>query len=552
MSDRARTGVMRRLAVLVCTVLTLAGVAMLSGPAQSSSPRATARVTLSVSDSTVQTTDRVRFSGRVVGVRAGATVVLQRRRYYTDAWQTLASRKLTGTTSYAFARRVPEGSSYYRVVKKARTGEKRLLSPERWVGAHRPDYTTAVTTTSDGVRVGPGQKVVLTFTGTAGQIITASQPGVLRHDGSTVSSYLPSYGTPMSWRLPATGSYRLVLDRFSYDRDPAWATIALAERRVLEVNGIPDEFTPTRPSQLVVYSFGLLPDAGVTFGASASDGTQPMGAVLAADDTVVTPGTQAQLYAGSPPMPLFSPTPSYGPATPAGEYQYALLATSTATARTTAAPSRVIDATQGSTVDATAAVGTEAVVRVPGQAGDALVLDGPALRQVFVVAPDGSVLTPIRPDLARMREVYRLPVDGSYTIRQGADGGTTWTLGDAVETPAIPSDGTLTTLTVPDGRVLVASLQSPLPSGGVLGWSNSTLGEDWVGHVGEASRPLVWCLRDYFCPQVLPRIDAANPWLWQAGSGEPMSPAYPAPYDVLVLDPGSHGGSLTVAADATP
>ena len=205
-------------------------------------------MTLSISDSTVLTTTTVRFNGRVSGVRANPTVVLQTREFYTDPWRTVATRTLADSFAYTFRRRVPEGSHYFRVVKRARAGERQVISPNRWVGSARPPVTVSVTTSSPPVRVGPGQQVTLAFTGTAEQIISANA-GVPSGMTASVPGFQDARERCRTPRMAApqrTGTYRLRVEKFSYDTDARQVQISQAVQRAL-TPGVPDTFTAQRP-----------------------------------------------------------------------------------------------------------------------------------------------------------------------------------------------------------------------------------------------------------------------------------------------------------------
>lgn len=206
-------------------------------------PSASAAVTVSlrVSDSVVDEGDRVTFSGTATGARLGSTVRLQRR--VGDAWQTVASRTLRTTRSFAFVVTPPRGRPVYRVLKPGALGQPAAASASlRLTVLWQPTLTVRASTLLDAQQRSV-TRITLGHTGLGGVTLRERRRVPVADTGSGSTSWewtgrtvvLPASGTTTVDRVRASRG-----TLFAYDAPAAGARKAVSSEPVsTEVAPVP-------------------------------------------------------------------------------------------------------------------------------------------------------------------------------------------------------------------------------------------------------------------------------------------------------------------------
>lgn len=206
-------------------------------------PSASAAVTVSlrVSDSVVDEGDRVTFSGTATGARLGSTVRLQRR--VGDAWQTVASRTLRTTRSFAFVVTPPRGRPVYRVLKPGALGQPAAASASlRLTVLWQPTLTVRASTLLDAQQRSV-TRITLGHTGLGGVTLRERRRVPVADTGSGSTSWewtgrtvvLPASGTTTVDRVRASRG-----TSFAYDAPAAGARKAVSSEPVsTEVAPVP-------------------------------------------------------------------------------------------------------------------------------------------------------------------------------------------------------------------------------------------------------------------------------------------------------------------------
>lgn len=212
----------------ILALLVACGLALVGTPTAS----AAVTVSLRVSDSVIDEGDRVTFSGTASGARLGSVVRLQRR--VGDSWQTVASRTLRTTRTYAFAVTPPRGRPVYRVLKPSALGQPASVSaPVRLTVLWQPTLTARSATFLDDQQRSV-TRITLVHTGLAGVVLRERRRVPADDTGSGTTSWQE---TGRTLTLPASGSASV--DRVRESRGTQFAYDAPAAGTRKAVSAMP-------------------------------------------------------------------------------------------------------------------------------------------------------------------------------------------------------------------------------------------------------------------------------------------------------------------------